>query len=115
MLEFISVMACIVLAYFATKPRKKESTTFTELAKVVKTMVFVEIEKVPYKDETIYLGFDLYNRKFLGQASTCIQLYDHIFQNKSTLEIIWAKLEENEDTLIRIDKTLVAESVAHFS
>lgn len=112
MIEFLCIMSIGFLAYLWSKPVKKGNTSLEELIQIAKTTVFVEVEQVDYNEQTIYLAFDIYTRKFLGQADNCIQLYNQIFESKTTAEVIWAKLESNEDTLVRIDKGLVAESIA---
>lgn len=116
MIEFFIVMAGIYLIYLMSKfNRRNEEEAFEVLANAVGSMMFVEIEQVLYQDQTIYLAFDIYSKKFLGQADNCAQLYNHIFESKDTAEVIWAKLKPTDDTLIRIDRSLVTESIADLS
>ena len=108
-MEYIALMIGGFLIYQYMKPKENE------LAKIVKTMTFIEVEKIENFHGVIYLGYDIYTKQFLGQAPTCIELYHFIFQNKDKIDVIWAKLEPDTDILIRIDKTLVAETIAKFN
>jgi hypothetical protein len=112
-MEYIALMIGGFLIYQYMKPNKK--ATFTELAKIVKTMTFIEVEKIENSHGVIYLGYDIYTKQFLGQAPTCIELYHYIFQNKDKIDVIWAKLETDTDILIKIEKKLVTETIAKFN
>lgn len=114
-MEYIALMIGGFLIYQYMKPNSKEKATFTELAKIVKTMTFIEVEKIENSYGVTYLGYDIYTKQFLGQAPTCIELYHCIFQNKDKIDVIWAKLEPDTDILIRIEKKLVTETIAKFN
>ena len=114
-MEYIALMIGGFLIYQYMKPNSKEKATFTELAKIVKTMTFIEVEKIENSYGVTYLGYDIYTKQFLGQAPTCIELYHCIFQNKDKIDVIWAKLEPDTDILIRIEKKLVTQTIAKFN
>ncbi len=112
-MEYIALMIGGFLIYQYMKPNEKAADA--ELAKIVKTMTFIEVEKIENSHGVIYLGYDACTNKFIGQAPTCIELYHYIFQNKDKIDVIWAKLEPDTDILIKIEKKLVTETIAKFN
>lgn len=116
MIDIYMVLAFVigaVIAFFVTKSPKHDEQSSQELAQaVLRSVKFVDVQEVKsLENTTVYLGYDLIDNKFLGQAEDVKTLYRQIFSSNPKFEMLYVRTDPNSDELVAVERSYT-ESVA---
>ena len=110
MIDLYMIVAFVIgaiIAFFVTKPNEEISNQ--ELAEaIMRSIKFVDVQQVKSQEDVIvYLGYDLINNQFLGQAEDKTTLYKQIFSRNPRFELLYVRTDPNSDNLVAVDKNYI--------
>lgn len=99
------VIGGIITLLMMQSVKKSDNSTEELRQAVLRSIKFVDVQEVKSRENiTVYLGYDLMDNKFLGQAEDIKTLYKQIFSSNPKFEMLYVRTDPNSDELVAVDR-----------